>query len=314
MLFKKRTNDSRRVRQPLNGAGLGAQPVFSYHARSPRAESKGARVANKLPWMNPPKPSPRKSPRNWPKRTLTLAAIVFILALLVNSLFLGRNPKIITLADTQDRQIFLRSQDAYQQAATAILAKSLANTNKLTIDIAQIAQDMQKQFPEIERVTIQLPVFGHQPVFYIQPARPALLFKTLDGGLFIVDTSGRALMNASQAPKVEKLGLVMVSDQSGLPVVLGQTALPSGNVTFITEVVSQLKARRISLKGAVLAGGGSELDLSISGKPYIVKFNMRGDARAEAGTYLAVKQYLESHHKTPGSYIDVRVDNRAYYR
>jgi len=54
--------------------------------------------------------------------------------------------------------------------------------------------------------------------------------------------------------------------------------------------------------------------VKVKGVPYNVKFNLMGDARAEAGTYLAVKQRLEAGHVTPGSYIDVRVDERAYYK
>jgi uncharacterized Ntn-hydrolase superfamily protein len=56
------------------------------------------------------------------------------------------------------------------------------------------------------------------------------------------------------------------------------------------------------------------LHLRIEGKAYLVKFNLRGDAREEAGAFLAVKQHLERAGKTPEQYIDVRVDNKTYYR
>jgi len=63
-----------------------------------------------------------------------------------------------------------------------------------------------------------------------------------------------------------------------------------------------------------LPKGTSELDVHISGAAYLFKYNLRGDARAEAGAFMAVKASLESQHKTPEAYIDVRVDNKAYYR
>jgi hypothetical protein len=54
--------------------------------------------------------------------------------------------------------------------------------------------------------------------------------------------------------------------------------------------------------------------MHINGAGYFVKFNLHGDAREEAGSYLAVKDYLASNQKTPGEYVDVRVENRAYYK
>lgn len=240
-----------------------------------------------------------------------LALLLVILA--INSLVLSREPKVMSMADSQ-QQVFLRSPDIYQQAARASLARSLANTNKLTIDTTGIAQDLLRQFPELEHVSVVLPIIGRQPVVYIQPAHPAVLLKAGDGGIFMLDTTGRALINTREVPKVEKLGLPLVEDQSGLPVRLGRTALPSSNTLFITEVVGQLKAKKVDITGLTLPQGTSQLDARIAGLPYIVKFNLRGDARAEAGAYLATKQYLERDHKTPGSYIDVRVDNRVYYK
>ncbi|HEY5806017.1 MAG TPA: hypothetical protein VIS56_01355 [Candidatus Saccharimonadales bacterium] len=243
-----------------------------------------------------------------------MALAVLAVAFVISNLILGREPAIIALADTGNRRVFLRSENTYREAASTILAGSFANTNKLTIDTKNIAAAMQKQFPELEHVSVTLPVIGRRPALYIQPARPVLLLKSADGGVFVVDAAGRALINASQASAVGKLGLPIAEDQSGLPIKLGQIALPSDNIAFITEVVGQLRAKKITISGLVLPKATNELDVRIEGAPYTVKFNLRGDARAEAGAYLAVKQHFEREHKTPGSYVDVRVDNKVYYR
>ncbi|MGH7241431.1 MAG: hypothetical protein ACREGB_03995, partial [Candidatus Saccharimonadales bacterium] len=58
-----------------------------------------------------------------------------------------------------------------------------------------------------------------------------------------------------------------------------------------------------------------ELDVKPAGVGYFVKFNMHEDtARQQAGTFLAVRERLVSQGVTPGSYIDVRLDGRAYYK
>jgi hypothetical protein len=244
---------------------------------------------------------------------LTVVLVVG-LVLAVSNLLVGRDPQIVALADNGQAQALLRSEETYRQAAHVILGSSFANTNKLTLDTARVAATMQKQFPELDEVSVTLPLIGHRPAIYIQPARPALLVKTPDGELFVVDTAGRALIGASQVRKIDKLGLDVVDDQSGLKVVLGRTLLPSGNVEFITEVLGQLKAKHVRITALILPQATNELDVKIEGQPYIVKFNIRGDAREEAGAFLAVKQYLEHQGKQPTSYIDVRVDNKTYYR
>ncbi|HTH72400.1 MAG TPA: hypothetical protein VL737_03515 [Candidatus Pristimantibacillus sp.] len=315
MLFRKKKSIQEPRRRQPGAAGLGsAQPVFSYHARSSRTEPGGKR-SSKLLWLAPSKPpSPRPKASNLRRRTVLIVFTVLALVLVANCLVLNRNASIVILNADAKSAVFLSSQEAYKEAADSILASSLANTTKPTADIRHLADQMKARFPEIDNVTVTLPVFGHSPTFYLQPARPALLLKTIDGGLFIIDQSGRALVNASQARDLAKLGLVVAEDQTGLPVTLGKTALPSINVQFISDVLVEMQAKKVAVTGVVLPKATNEVDLRVAGVPYLVKFNLRGDARAEAGTYLATKQYLESRGKTPGEYVDVRVDGKAYYR
>ncbi len=318
MLFKKKKQtESRRVRRSETGTGA-AQPVFSYHARSGRTEPAAGtrRTVTRLLWAADSKksPSPRPNRRSLPKRIVVIFGLILLAALVINSLFLSRDPRIAPVAETEGQQIMLRDQNVYYEAARSILADSLVNTNKLTIDTKRIARAMEDKFPELEHVSVVLPVIGRQPALYVQPVEPSLLLKSSGGEIFVIDPEGRAVLNVSQTPNIGKLKLVVVDDQSGLPITLGRSALPSDDVAFITEVIGQLKAKKVAVAGMVLPAGASELDLRVEGASYIVKFNLHGDARAEVGTFLGVKQHLERGNITPSSYIDVRVDKRAYYR
>lgn len=315
MLFRnKKTNEQKRTRQPDIKGVSSSTPVFSYHARSVRTDKTSVRKASFLGLGGDKPDTPRPKPKRWRQRGIVVAATVLFLALAVLNLTINTDPEVVMLADTGQRQMLLRSEDAYHQAAQAILGSSVANTNKFTLDTTHIAEEMRKQFTELDDVTVTLPVIGRRPTVYIQPAQPALLVRTPRGEVFVVDTNGRALMSASQVAKAERLGLTVAEDQSGLTITPGQNVLPSGNVSFITEVVGQLKAKKLKIAALILPTAANELDLKLEGQPYTVKFNLRGDAREEAGAFLAVKQYLERQGKKPGSYIDVRVDNKAYYR
>lgn len=316
MFFKKRTTNRLRARQPLHGNGLGTTPVFSYHARSTRSEQAGARRTSKLLWVAQPakKPLlPRSAPRNVPKKFLGIVLAIIGVAVAVNSAMLSRDPEIIALADSAARRSLLHTEETYYQAARSILGGSLANSTKLTVDTGQVAEAIKKQFPELEEVSVALPLTGHTPLVYIQPAQPALLLKSA-GDILVISDSGRVLAVSPSLTRLTKLGLTVVEDQSGLALRPGADALPGSDIAFITEVVGQLKAKKVAITALTLPAGASGLDVRLKDEPYIVKFNLRGEARAEVGTYLAVRSYLKRTRQTPASYIDVRVDNKAYYR
>ncbi len=287
---------------------MNASSVFSYHAN--RAAARPGAAGRQE--QTPPAAARRKKHFTVLSRGPFIALMVVAIALVGLNLFLSGAPQV-TPVSTARSAIFLRSQQTYEDAARQVLGKSFLNSNKLTINTDRVAQDLRTQFPELTHVTVSVPFVGNAVNVAIEPATPQLLLSS-GGDLFVVDDSGRALISAKQVPHIEKLGLPVITDQSGLPVVLGKPALPSTSVSFITEVVGQLKAKKLDIGSLTLPVGTSELDVRLSGAPYVVKFNLRGDARGEAGTYLAVKQQLERDHKTPATYIDVRVEERAYYQ
>ncbi len=314
MLFKKKQSTPiGRNRQPL-GRSANAKPVFSYHARAPRSDETGGpniRRNTKVLWSNPVSPTPRQKPQP-PKRLLVVVVALLVCILGVNGVLLSRDPKVIIVGANQP---LLRSLSVYQTAAREALGRSFMNTTKLTINTDRIAQLLQDEFPEIQHVSVVLPAFGRQPKVYFEPARPALLLKDNQSRLFVLDPSGRAIMDVSQmATTADKLRLQLIEDQSGLPISLGHGVLPSDNMAFITEVIGQLSAKNLKISAMLLPPGASELDVRLEGVGYLVKFSLRGDARVEVGTFLAAKQHLDSGHTMPTSYVDVRVDNKVYYR
>jgi hypothetical protein len=292
--------------------------VFSYHAsRSARPVGGGAgrdlKAQQQEAQNNSAAAARRSKDGSWLRRGPLLAALVAGTVLLVASTLLDSRPLIVQSGDGRGA-IFLRSPAAYSQVADALFGDSVLNRTKLTINTARLAQRLHQQFPELATVAVTLPVFGQRAVVHIEPRTPALILSPASGQSYVLDVTGRALVTPAQAPGVGKLNLPVVTDQSGLSITPGRVALPGSTVAFITEVVGQLRAAHVTPSSLTLPKGTSELDIRVNGAPYYVKFNVRGDARVEAGTFLAVKQKLEHDRKTPSTYLDVRVDGRAYYK
>jgi hypothetical protein len=241
--------------------------------------------------------------------------IIIGIALIGANLHLSSRPKLVVLGSSTDR-IFLQNTNVYQQAAQKDLAGSALNGNKATIDAARISQELHAQFPELAAISISLPFFGSHPTVYILPVNPQLILQNTSGQRYILDTSGRVL--ASDTMDVThgvSFSVPIIIDQSGLPIAIGKLALPDSTVSYIAEVAGQLHAAHITVSSYTLPGNGaSELDAQITGEPYVVRFNLHGNARVEAGDYLATARYLSQNSKKPSQYVDVRVDGRAYYK
>jgi hypothetical protein len=299
----------RRSRNPQ----LDTRPntVFSYHANRSVRETNQLRDAEAIGEQEAQQT--RRNPSKIPLRKRLRYAFATVIVIVFAGLTLQLSSKVTVVpVGSAPSQLFLQDSKIYAAAAQKQFSSPL-DRNKVTVDANKISTNLQKQFPELKVVSVSLPIFGNRPKMYIQPATPTVILVT-NSGTFILDSNGRALMNINQVPKAHELKIPAITDQSGLSIKAGQVALPQTTVAFITEVVGQVQAKGITIASLTLPQGTNELYLKANGAGYQVKFNLHGNAREEAGTYLATKQYLEGQKKTPGQYIDVRVENKAYYR
>lgn len=251
--------------------------------------------------------------RYWRQRLgMFLAGVVLIICVLY-TLHLSGSPKVVSLAPASSGY-FLQDDSVYQQAAAKLFTGSVFNSNKVTVNTVGIQTKLQQQFPELSDVSVTIPLMSHRPIVYFAPTTPSLILSTASGD-FVLDNNGKALIRAEDVGDLSKLNLSTAKDQSGLHIRAGDIALASSEVAFIRTVVAELNAKGVQVDSLTLPASAYELDVKPTGAGYYVKFNMHADtARQQSGTYLAVRQRLASQGVTPSSYIDVRLDGRAYYK
>jgi hypothetical protein len=288
-----------------------APPSYSYHTqRAERTDATGRQQPSLAQ-----KRSRLLTVRYWTRRSGLLLAVVVALVCLVTILGLSSNPRIVLLDSGGSNRAFHDSA-TYQAAAASQLGGSLWNKNKITADTGAAATALKAQFPELQSVTITLPLMGHRPIYYLQAAHPAFVLQSVNG-MYVLDTRGKALLTRDSASAASIDTLPVLTDQTGLHAQLGKQAISSQNATFIQDVIAMLKQRQVAVESLVLpANAAQELDVHIVGKPYVVKFNMQEAAsvRQQVGTYLATANRLAGQSVTPAQYIDVRVLGRAYYQ
>lgn len=311
-MFKKNKQKIRsRNRQPI--AQSRPTSVFSYYnsgAVRPNRTEEGKPQARKQEASGAPYRRPKKQPLR------KLAGVILIAGcavLVVSSLVVVPQPQVKVLGD-KNSQFFLQDNEVYRSAAQQIISSTPLNRNKMTFNAADISKKMRQVFPELSAVSVSLPLVGWEPTVYVQAFSPSLVLVDSASGDFVLDPDGRAFTPGSLRGSLDKLKVPIVRDQSGLQIDERKVALPSNHVSFITEVHRQLLAKNIEITGITLPAGDGELEVQVRDKPYVIRFNLYGDAREGAGRYLATRSYLESRGQSPNDYIDVRVDGRVFYK
>lgn len=305
-MFRKKHSNAKTStrRQPVATQGGKTKTVFSYYSGSARLSGSPAADTN----GNGRKSRSAKA-RLWRAFVGVLALVA--VASVIYSLLVSDRP-VVELGQNPASQALLQKPEVYAQAATKLIESSPFNLNKLTFDAAGLSRELESQFNEIADVTVVLPLVGHDPVLHIEPFEPKMVL--VDGNnAFVLDKQGRAQSDSTSISGLDRLELPVVKDESGLPMAPGQLVLSKEHVSFISDVAYQLKAKNVDIANMTLPPGGSELVVQAKDTPYVVRFNLYGEARGQAGQYLAAKQYFESHDE-PSEYVDARVDNRVYYR
>ena len=308
-MFKRKSKTSsqnpRTVRSPEQS--MRSNAVFSYHANRSSYEANTVRDAERKQNVA------SRLTRVKSKKVIPMVAIGMAFLLLCGVLFRLDSTVKVQAVEVNGGQFFLRDKGQYQRAADAAFSIWF-NRNKLTINTNKIIADLKKQFPELQAVSISLPVFGARPVVFIQPVTPRLLLVSRDG-IYVIDGNGRALISGNEVAALTELGVPTVTDESNLKLEAGTLALPRSTVHFITEIMGQVTAKGLKPTTITLPAGGSEIKLRLEGSKYFVRFNLHGAAREQVGAFLAVKRQLEEQKKpVPHEYIDVRVENKVYYK
>jgi cell division septal protein FtsQ len=313
-LRRRRTELSRGRRQrraaDQTGSPSKGSPAFLYRSRRSGEElNTGRQLARE---------TADKAPRSLKRFLLHRFGLIILLIALavscVSVLSLSSDARVVSLTPAGSAGPFMHDEHVYQAAADSLLAGSVWNRNKITVNTEDISRQMLKRFPELSSVSVTLPLLSKHPTVYVQTARPALILSARNGS-YLIDSTGKALINAASLSDKARQALPLVTDQSGLDAHINHQVLSSGDVDFILTVIAQLAAGHVSVSALVLPAGTSELDLHVAGQPYTVKFNLQsGDARQQAGTFLATQAELKSRNITPSQYVDVRVDGRAYYK
>jgi len=302
MKIRKNKKPQEIERRRVSGVPDSRAPKFNYHSvRSSSEINQGRTNREQQTELSD------KTQSNWLKHTPTIIAIIVVVGSLMYALTLSTTPKVVILGQTN--QTIMQNTTTYQQAAQKILNSSLMNRTKVTINTDNIASQLEKEFPELNGISIVIPLTGHTPELEIRPAQSILLLSNPQGQ-FVINQQGNAVLMLNSS-LVNKFTLPVVTDTSGFKVQLGKEALPATSMTFIKTVIDQFAAKNVPIQTMTLSSTPYELDVQVRGVPYYIKFNLLADPLYSVGTYFSA---IKAANPKPVQYIDVRIPGRAFYK
>jgi hypothetical protein len=302
-----RQADARSTNEPL--------PINSYYySRSPilRPVKEGGKqtVSNSRS-----ETADNKRVNRYKRWLMPFGLVALIIVVLAVVLGINGTPKVVVIEPT-NFNYEPHTLNQYRTAAANAINSSLFNKFKLTFSSSDIADQLKKEFPEIEYASSTYSLIGPTPVVYIQLYRPELIYISSSGQSYILNHAGDVIASSSSLDVNEQKSLAKVTSTVAGDPSIGSQVLTSSDVAFIATVWEALNAKSIAINKMSLVPMAEELDVYPAAASYFIKFNLHEtDALQQVGTYLAaIATIKQQHQPMPTQYVDVRVDGRAYYK
>lgn len=279
--------------------------VFSYYAHGSSDNSQNTGRSDQA--------IGQKKPRSYKKFAYlpSYLALCMIVVAGIYSLWLQPMPKVVLI--NKDGTVYHSVQD-YQIGISSIWHRSILNQTKLTIHGAAIKSDILNQYGELSDVRIEMPLLGRRATVFLTPDYPALQFVNINGA-FYVNVNGKVMSKIAEVTQNHLQNVPVIHDETGIKAEVGKNIIAQTQAEFLHKLSSQLTVEGIITESITLpATAANEADVRIKGQSYYIKFSMLNDPRQAVGAYQTVKAKLGQDHAQPKEYIDVRVDEKVFYK
>ena len=108
--------------------------------------------------------------------------------------------------------------------------------------------------------------------------------------------------------------MVAVRDESGLPTRGGQEVINRQFLSFLGQAVSEFSQHKMNVSEVILpANTVRQVWFKVEGRETQIRMTVDRSAQAQVKQVIATLSYLDNNGAKPG-YIDVRVDQRSFYK
>jgi len=237
-----------------------------------------------------------------------LAVIVTVVGVVVYYSLLGSTPEVIIRQTATG--IPIRTPQVYRTIAQDAVGTSWRNKDKITLDRNGIAATIQKQAPEVKSMTVRASLLGRRPI--IDMTVKTAILRIVRGSTMNVLTDDGQLIAVNNG---DFASLPLVRDASGLAFDAGNKLLTTAAVANIQMLETYFASEsNLKLASLELPPAANEIWARLENQPYYVKFTLDENPRVAFGELLATIKNLKDKGITPAEYVDVRVEEKVFYK
>lgn len=246
------------------------------------------------------------------RRIITI--IVFAVALLllyrlqISDVALQTNTKLSPLSSSEKTK--------YSSEITEYIASNVLFKQSWLVHSDDVAKSLQAKYPEVSDVSLKNSTpFSNVATAQIEFRKPILIYKTARDTQYI-DADG-VLFDTNRYSNVPTSTLPVVEDQGGISLLAGQRVLSRPVIQEVAQIytlVPKLYGPKATVTGIILPRSSREVQAKISGQPYVIKFSSERPIGDQIAELSALMGYLKANKVIPAQYIDVRVENKAFYK
>lgn len=245
-------------------------------------------------------------PKAQKKSLPTYIAIVVIIATVFYSSLLSKNTVVLLPDDAA-----LYPKEVYENLASDILHDDILSFSKITFNSNAFANKLKEKSPEIQDVSVRIPLIGRKLVVGLGFVRPAYIF-SVNNKEYVVGTNGVIVAEARRVDPSSIATLRKIEDRAPLKAGVGTPVLLGSDVAFIDTITQELTNKQVTIDKMVLPQGAGELHVYVTNPNHFIKFSITGDAKQQVGSYFAVMKNLGD--AKPSEYVDVRVGERIFVK
>ncbi len=289
-LFKK--NNQTDLRQKNKPPAAGRYNYIYYVSRRTNAQNKA-------------KPQPALSKLIYSNITISICLLVIISSMLYATLL----SSAIKLSISPPGSFVYRQKNDYQLFISQEINKSVLNNFKPSFSKTKLITAIKASYPEVKDASITVPVLGRKPVIDLELFKPA--FNLIQNGQIFIGNENGKLLAQVNSPNNK---IITITDESKISDQVGTAPISSQDMALINEVALQLNSQSINLSRLVLPNIPNELHIYTEGRNYYLKFALNGSPRMQSGAAVAAIHKLDKDGIVPSEYIDLRIEDKAFYK
>jgi len=250
--------------------------------------------------------------RKLPQRIFLLA----IVALLIINTTVSSNVSV-KIQDISNQNTYRPLSD-YNDGINQLMNESVLYKSKFTLSSTTLESKIKELFPEVVDATVVVPLTGRKLQVGLRLGNPLIRLRLKTDKQGIVGENGKLLILTGTNTILESFStLPSLVVEPNVDFEQGSQVLTSAETSLVSLLLAEFDGSepyRYAISSITFQVEKREMQVNFEGKSFFAKLTPERGVRGQVGALLATLKNLQEQGALPGSYIDVRVEDRVFVK